>query len=82
MNTSRSIKEILKEIRDAYSEERQLDGAPSDDAVPFRSAQSSKSPQETRWDIDQLTVVWPSSNPKRERLIMRAVTGKLDDQVS
>ena len=66
MNTSRSIQQILKEIRDAYLEQRRLDGAPSDEAVPFRSPQPTRSPEETRWDMDELTVVWPPS-PSDER---------------
>jgi hypothetical protein len=59
----RSIEEILNEIREAYLEEQQSDVPQSGDAnltvIP------TWSPEETRWDIDQLTVVWPSSNPKR-----------------
>jgi len=68
MNNSRSIEEILREIRDAYSETRRSDDARSGDnaaVVPSGGSKSTWSSEETRWHIDQLTVVWPSSNPKR-----------------
>jgi len=37
---------------------------PTGQSVPLRGSEPTWSPEETRWDIDQLTVVWPSSNPQ------------------
>jgi hypothetical protein len=63
VKNSRSIEEILKDIREAYLEEQRSDDARSGDinaaVIP------TWSPEETRWDIDKLTVVWPSPGPKR-----------------
>jgi hypothetical protein len=63
MNKSRSVDEILNEVRETYLEQRRLDAERKiNDAVlvPFRRRDN-----ELRWHVDQLTVVWPLSDPKR-----------------
>jgi len=65
VNNSRSVEEILKEIREAYLEQRR-DAARSSEAsqtvaIPLRESEPTWSVEETRWDSDELTVVWPSS---------------------
>ena len=76
MNTSRSLEGILKEIRDAYSEERRTDGA-----LTFapRGREPIVSADEIRWEIDELTVVWPSSPPRSARL--RETNGRTVHQI-
>ena len=65
MNNSRSVEQILKEIREACLEERR-DAARSSETsqtvvVPLRESEPTWSVEETRWDSEKLTVVWPSS---------------------
>jgi hypothetical protein len=62
MNNSRSVEEILNEVRETFLEQRRLDAARQANAavsVPFRRCDN-----ELRWDVDHLTVVWPLSDPK------------------
>jgi hypothetical protein len=63
-----TVEKLLIEIREAYLEERRAAG--SSDAgdavvVPLRERGPTWSVEKTRWDIDQLPVVWPSFSPKR-----------------
>ena len=59
MNKSGSVEDIQKEIRETYLAQKRLDAARKVNATPFR-----RSDKEVRWDVDHLTVVWHSSDPK------------------
>jgi hypothetical protein len=65
MKNSRTIEQILKEIRENYREERRAAAPSSADAkdtiIPFRTRDPDpETSKETRWNTADLTVVWRS----------------------
>ena len=66
MNNSRSVEVILKEIREAYLEERRAAGSSDGVVIPLRESKPTWSVEETRWDSEELTVIWPSSPGNRQ----------------